>query len=132
MQSDGSATAETPDVRDVYDVVVIGGGPAGTTFARLLERRGHDVLVVEKARHPRFCVGESLLPGTLPVWRELGLDERFEKAGFLRKYGAYFCFEDGAQPEYFHFDDGSRVNDPHDCSGMLQSRSGSRASIGRP
>jgi flavin-dependent dehydrogenase len=105
--------AESPDLRDCYDAVVIGGGPAGTTFARLLERRGHDVLVVEKARHPRFCVGESLLPGTMPVWRELGLDERFEKAGFLRKYGAYFCFGDGAQPEYFHFDDGSRVNDPH-------------------
>ncbi|MBW2400551.1 MAG: tryptophan 7-halogenase [Deltaproteobacteria bacterium] len=105
--------SEIPSIRDCYDVVVIGGGPAGTTFARLLERRGHAVLVVEKSRHPRFCVGESLLPATLPVWRELGLDERFEKAGFLRKYGAYFCFEDGAQPEYFHFADGSRVRDPH-------------------
>jgi flavin-dependent dehydrogenase len=113
MPGDHSQTTETPAIRDCYDVVVIGGGPAGTTFARLLERRGHDVLVVEKSRHPRFCVGESLLPGTLPIWRELGLDERFEKAGFLRKYGAYFCFEDGARPEYFHFDDGSRVHDPH-------------------
>ncbi len=113
MHGDHSEAPEIPSIRDRYDVVVIGGGPAGTTFARLLERRGYDVLVVEKSRHPRFCVGESLLPGTLPVWRELGLDERFEKAGFLRKYGAYFCFADGAQPEYFHFDDGSRVRDPH-------------------
>jgi len=113
MQRDHGTTGGPPAIRERYDVVVIGGGPAGTTFARLLERRGHDVLIVEKSRHPRFCVGESLLPATLPIWRELGLYERFEAAGFARKYGAYFCFEDGAQPEYFHFDDGSRVRDPH-------------------
>ena len=113
MQDDPSERPGLPSIRDRYDVVVVGGGPAGTSFGRLLGRRGHDVLIVEKSRHPRFCVGESLLPGTLPVWRELGLDERFEAAGFLRKFGAYFCFEDGARPEYFHFGDGSRVRDPH-------------------
>src|SRR5258705_5602770 len=73
-----------------------------------MQRAGHGVLLVERARHPRFSVGESLLPGTMPLWRRLGLAERFEKAGFVRKYGAYFCFPDGEQPEYAHFPTASR------------------------
>src|SRR6266850_997257 len=73
-----------------------------------MARAGHAVLLVERARHPRFSVGESLLPGTMPLWRRLGLAERFEKAGFVRKYGAYFCFADGVQPEYSHFPNASR------------------------
>jgi flavin-dependent dehydrogenase len=110
----GSETgARTTGIRHAYDVIVVGGGPAGSTFAQYLRRSGHDVLVVEQSRHPRFCVGESLLPGSMHVWRELQLIERFERAGFLRKYGAYFCFEDGAQPEYFHFPSGSRVREPY-------------------
>jgi flavin-dependent dehydrogenase len=95
-------------LREQYDAVVIGGGPAGTTFAHLLARTGHAVLLVERSRHPRFSVGESLLPATMPLWRRLGLVERFEKAGFVRKYGAYFCFADGEQPEYSHFPNASR------------------------
>lgn len=93
----GSPRAES------YDVVVIGGGPAGTVAGQLLHRSGHRVLVVERGTHPRFCVGESLLPGTMPIFDELGLLERFEKAGFLRKYGTYFSFEDGGEAEFFHF-----------------------------
>src|SRR5262245_15309843 len=95
-------------LREHYDAVVIGGGAAGTTVPQLLARAGHAVLLVERARHPRFSVGESLLPATMPLWQRLGLAERFEKAGFVRKYGAYFCFEDGAQPEYSHFPNASR------------------------
>ena len=95
-------------LREQYDAAVIGGGPAGTTFAHLLSRAGHAVLLVERARHPRFSVGESLLPATMPLWRRLGVAERFEKAGFVRKYGAYFCFADGEQPEYSHFPNASR------------------------
>lgn len=90
-------------LRERYDAVVVGGGPAGTTFAQLVRRAGHSVLLVERERHPRFSIGESLLPASVPIWRRLGLLERFEAAGFVRKYGAYFCFEDGASPEYFHF-----------------------------
>ena len=98
---------------DAYDVIVIGGGPAGTTFAHRAARAGHRTLIVEGSRHPRFCVGESLLPATMPLCAELGLLERFEKQRFVRKYGAYFCFEDGGAPEYFHFPDASRCPAEH-------------------
>jgi flavin-dependent dehydrogenase len=92
-------------LRERYDVVVVGGGPAGTTCANLLTAHGHDVLLVEKARHPRFCIGESLLPATTPVWERLGLLDRFEGHGFVHKYGAYFCSAEGHNVEYFHFPD---------------------------
>ncbi len=105
------APASSP-LRDRYDVVVVGGGPAGTTFANYLARGGADVLVVEKSRHPRFSVGESLLPKTMAIWEELGLLERLD-ATFVRKYGAYFDFAACADPEYYHFPEAARRRHDH-------------------
>ncbi|MBM4243703.1 MAG: NAD(P)/FAD-dependent oxidoreductase [Deltaproteobacteria bacterium] len=98
--------------RSAYDVVVIGGGPAGTTFAHLMKKRGFEVLLLERDRHPRFTIGESLLPGTAKVWRELGLEEALEQAGFLRKYGAYFSLADRRGVRFVNFADGARASSP--------------------
>src|SRR5260370_34106182 len=57
---------------EICDVAVIGGGPAGSTAAMLLARRGYKVIALEKAHHPRFHIGESLLPMNLPVFERLG------------------------------------------------------------
>lgn len=103
--------ARTPS-RSAYDVVVIGGGPAGTTFAHLMKKRGLDVLLLEKDRHPRFTIGESLLPGTARVWRELGLEDALEQAGFVRKYGAYFSLADRRGVRFVDFSDAARVSSP--------------------
>jgi|SRR5580658_5676919 flavin-dependent dehydrogenase len=74
---------------EACDVAVIGGGPAGSTAAALLARRGHHVIALEKAHHPRFHIGESLLPMNLPVFERLGVLEKVHRLGVLKR-GADF------------------------------------------
>jgi flavin-dependent dehydrogenase len=71
------------------DVVVIGGGPGGSTAAALLARRGYKVIALEKAHHPRFHIGESLLPMNLPVFERLGVLDKVRQLGVF-KPGADF------------------------------------------
>ncbi len=71
------------------DVLVIGGGPAGSTAAALLARRGHRVALIEKDRHPRFHIGESLLPANLPLFEQLGVAGEI-RAIAMQKWGAEF------------------------------------------
>jgi FADH2-dependent halogenase/halogenation protein CepH len=75
---------------DEVDVVVIGGGPAGSTAAARLARSGRSVLLLESRSMPRFHVGESLLPKTMPVLKELGVYDRIAERGFVTKHGAEF------------------------------------------
>ena len=79
----GEKSAET------CDVVVIGGGPAGSTAATLLAKRGYRVIALEKAHHPRFHIGESLLPMNLPVFERLGVLDKVRALG-VSKAGADF------------------------------------------
>jgi flavin-dependent dehydrogenase len=67
------------------DVFVIGGGPAGSTIAALLAQRGFDVVVAEKERHPRFHIGESLLPMNLPLFDRLGVHEAIARIGIVKR-----------------------------------------------
>ncbi len=77
------------------DVLIIGGGPAGSTAATLLARRGWKVVLLEKAAHPRFHIGESLLPMNMPILERLGVLEQVREIGVL-KLGADFPVEGGA------------------------------------
>jgi flavin-dependent dehydrogenase len=82
-------TALAPQPPESCDVLVVGGGPAGSTIAALLAERGRHVILVEKDRHPRFHIGESLLPMNLPLFEQLGLKDELERIGMI-KYGAEF------------------------------------------
>ena len=77
-----------------YDVTVIGGGPAGATAASLLAKRGVSVLILEQERHPRFHIGESLLPANLPLLERLGVLNEVRRIGVF-KPGADFTCADG-------------------------------------
>ena len=71
------------------DVIVVGGGPAGSATATMLSRKGWKVIILEREKFPRDHVGESLLPASIPILEELGALPDVEKAGFLPKYGAH-------------------------------------------
>jgi clorobiocin biosynthesis protein Clo-hal len=81
-------------VNQVYDLIVVGGGPAGTTLAALVKKYApaRRVLILEKAPGPRHHIGESLLPGLVPILKELGVFEKIDAAGFPRKIGANYVW----------------------------------------
>lgn len=86
------------------DVLVIGGGPAGSTAAALLAERGYRVTLLEKARHPRFHIGESLLPANLALLEKLGVADAVKAIG-MEKWGAEFVSPWHDHKQVFEFAD---------------------------
>ena len=85
------------------DVVVIGGGPGGSTTATMLARQGFEVLLLERERFPRDHIGESLLPASIPVLEELGVLPAVQQAGFLQKWGATMVWGTDKTPWSWYF-----------------------------
>jgi len=87
-----------------WDVVILGGGPGGSTLASCLAQRGRRALVLEREKFPRFHIGESLLPRSREVFQKLGLEDKLD-ALFLRKYGARFLCSESRRVNAYSFAD---------------------------
>jgi flavin-dependent dehydrogenase len=96
-----------------FDVIVIGGGPAGSTSALVLSRSGLKVLLLEKAKFPRFHIGESILPFNLPLIQQLGLEAQLRKLPHVPKLGAEFVMGDNQESSVrFGFNQGLLPGSP--------------------
>src|SRR5438067_1005909 len=98
------------------DVVVIGGGPAGSTVSTLIAQHGYRVQLFERERFPRFHIGESLIPETYWVLKRLGMLEKMQQSHFVKKYSVQFVNANGKLSAPFYFWD----NKPHECSQTWQ------------
>src|SRR6185369_17338854 len=86
-----------------YDVIAVGGGPAGCSAAALLAEKGHRVLVLEREKFPRYHIGESMLPFCHEPLQRLGLVEKLKASHFVKKYSVQFVSPNGKASQPFYF-----------------------------
>src|SRR2546430_2335091 len=98
------------------DVVVIGGGPAGSACSTLLAQEGVEVELYERERFPRFHIGESLIPETYWVLQRLNMLPKMQRSHFVKKHSVQFVNASGKLSAPFYF----RDNKPHECSQTWQ------------
>lgn len=103
-------------MRDQYDCVVIGGGPAGSTAAAVVAESGFSTLLVERERMPRFHIGESLMPETYWTLKRLGVLEKMKSSRFTPKMSVQFVSSSGKESQPFFF----RDHDPRECAETWQ------------
>ena len=99
-----------------HDIIIIGGGPAGSTVAALLAEKNLDVLLFEREKFPRFSIGESLMPGTYWTLKRLGVLDKMKASAFPKKYSVQFYSKSGRASAPFYFFE----NDEHESSKTWQ------------
>jgi len=100
------------------DVVVIGGGPGGSTVSTLIAQKGYHVELFEREKFPRFHIGESLIPQTYWVLKRLNMLPKMKGSHFVKKYSVQFISQHGRLSEPFYFID----HNPHESSQTWQVR----------
>src|ERR1700733_9378231 len=108
----------TPNSPGEADVVVIGGGPAGSTVSTLIAQKGYRVELFERDHFPRFHIGESLIPQTYWVLKRLNMLPKMKASHFVKKYSVQFVNQRGKLSEPFYFID----HRPHESSQTWQVR----------
>ena len=86
-----------------YDVLIIGGGPAGSSSAAILAEHGHRVLILEREKFPRYHIGESMIPFTYGPMERLGLIPLMKHSPFVKKYSVVFVSANGRASQPFYF-----------------------------
>jgi flavin-dependent dehydrogenase len=97
---------------EFFDIVIVGGGPAGSTAGTLLAQQGWNVAIFEKDQYPRFKIGESLLPGSLCTFERMGVKEKIDQADVIVKYGGKIVSACGTRTNRFLFSDVFRCKYP--------------------
>jgi flavin-dependent dehydrogenase len=97
---------------EFFDIVIVGGGPAGSTAGTLLAKHGWNVAILEKEKFPRFKIGESLLPGSLRTFESIGVKEKIDRADVLVKHGGKIVSACGTRSNRFLFCDVFRCKYP--------------------
>lgn len=115
-QTPGIGNQESGIRDDGRDVIVIGGGPAGSTVSTLLAQQGVRVELFEREVFPRFHIGESLIPETYWVLKRLNMLPKMQQSHFVKKYSVQFVNSAGKESAPFYFWD----NKPHECSQTWQ------------
>lgn len=106
----------TTELKNSADVVVIGGGPAGSTVSTLVAQNGHKVKLYERECFPRFHIGESLIPETYWVFKRLNMLDKMKASPFVKKHSVQFVNSQGKVSAPFYFHD----NKSHECSQTWQ------------
>jgi flavin-dependent dehydrogenase len=97
---------------ELFDVVIVGGGPAGSTAGTLLAEHGRNVAILERDKFPRFKIGESLLPGSLRTFERMGVKEKIDQADVIMKHGGKIISACGTRSNRFLFCDAFRCKYP--------------------
>jgi flavin-dependent dehydrogenase len=97
---------------EFFDIVIVGGGPAGSTAGTLLAQQGWNIAIFEKEQYPRFKIGESLLPGSLCTFERMGIKEKIDQADVIVKYGGKIVSACGTRTNRFLFSDVFRCKYP--------------------
>jgi len=95
-----------------FDVIIIGGGPAGATAGAILAEAGLKTLILERTQFPRFHIGESLMPEAYWTFKRIGMLPKLRDSNFVRKYSVQFVTASGKESQPFYFDE----MNPHECS----------------
>ena len=97
---------------EFFDIVIVGGGPGGSTAGTLLAKHGWNVAIFEKENFPRFKIGESLLPASLRTFERMGVKQKIDQADVIVKYGGKIVSACGTRSNRFLFSDVFRCKYP--------------------
>ena len=104
------------NLKEKYDCIIVGGGPAGSSAATIVSQAGFDTLLLEREAMPRYHIGESLMPEAFWCFERLGVLDQMRNSDYVRKVSVQFVSSTGKESQPFFF----KQHDPRECSSTWQ------------